>query len=476
MTRRFTGTLRALRAIALGAGVGLLLAACGGDDDEPNTRLRAVHASADAPAVDVAFAGQPIAQGAAFKQAGPFVSLIAGSAPLTVSVAGSGTGVLNETVTVAPERATTAVVVGSAAAGAPAGKRLAAVLVEDSGAPPTAGQVKVRVVHGAPDVPAVDIYVTAPAAALPPTPTVPALPYRGVAPASGAAALQVPAGEHRVRVTPAGQPGTIAFDSGAVTLPAGADLLLVAIPRPGGGVAPISLLAVPASGAAFEILDARAALRVGHFAPNVPAVDVFLKQPGQANAPANRVLTHVAFPVDSGFLSVPGGTYDAAVALTGSLSSVLELNGATLAKSTSTSVFAIGLLNGSGAQALRLAVFADDRTPVAGKAKVRVLHLAPDAPAVDVVVLAGGAIAARPVTNLAFPNATAAPLLLDPGSYTLGVVPAGQGSPILPSAAGVPVTLAAGDVLTVAALGCLNTGSGPCAGGAAFQFKVLDDR
>lgn len=401
--------------------------------------------------------------------------MTAGSAALTVNPAGSANAVLTANVDLNAERAYSAVVVGSAAATAPAGQRLAAVLVEDSGAPPAAGQVKVRVVHGAPAVGAVDIYVTAPNDALPAAPTVAAMPYRGVAPASAAAALQVPAGSYRVRVTPAGDAATIAFDSGAVALAAGADLLLIAIPRP-GGVAPISLLAVPASGATTEIVDARAALRVGHFAPNVPAVDVFLKDPGQANSSANRVLSNVAFPTDSGFLRVPNGTYDAAVALTGSFTSVLELNGATLAASTSRSVFAIGLLGGTGAQAPRLAAYADDRAPVPGKAKVRVMHLSPDAPAVDVVALSGGAIAARPVTNLAFPNATAAPLLLDPGTYTLGVVPAGQSTPVLPSASGVSVTLAAGDVLTIAAVGCLNTATGACAGGAAFQFKVLDDR
>ena len=87
---------------------------------------------------------------------------------------------------------------------------------------------------------------------------------------------------------------------------------------------------------------------------------------------------------------------------------------------------AIGLLGASGAQALRLAAYADDRTPVAGQAKVRVIHLSPDAPAVDVVVLNGAAIAARPVQNLAFPNATVSPLVLAPGSYTLGVTATGS--------------------------------------------------
>ena len=215
----------------------------------------------------------------------------------------------------------------------------------------------------------------------------------------------------------------------------------------------------------------QASLRVAHFASDVPAVDVFVKAPGAANAAGNRFLQNVAFPAATGFTSVSAGTYDASVSLTGTLTGVLNLNGANLAAGSSTSVFATGLLGGTGNQALALRAYADDRAPVAGKAKVRVIHLSPDAPAVDVVVLAGGAIAARPVTDLAYPNATAAPLQLDPGTYTLAVVPTGASAPVLPTTDGVQVTLAAGDVATVVAIGAL-----AAPGAQPFQFKVLDDR
>jgi hypothetical protein len=455
-----------------------VLAACGGDDDPvvpPDTRLRAIHASADAPAVDVQFGSQRIASGAQFKQASGYSTVGSGTGTLSVNLAGTSTTALSAPLNLAGNRAYSAIVVGSAAPGAPAAQALAPVLIDDDGAAPASGNVKLRVVHGAPAVPAVDIYVTAPGAALPAAPSIPALAYRSAAPASGSAALQVPGGEYQIRATVAGQPANVAFDSGRVALAAGGDLLIVAVPS-AGGISPISLLVVPAAGAAIEVSDSRAALRVAHFAPNVPAVDVFLKTPGQANSADNRALSGVTFPNDSGFLNVASGTYDASVALAGTLNGVLDLNGASLAAGTSTSVFAIGLLNGTGAQELRLAAFADDRTPISGKAKVRVLHLAPDAPAVDVVVLSGGAIAARPVTNLAFPNATPQALELDPGSYTLAVVPTGASSPILPTAAGATVELNAGDVVSVVAVGCLNNATGACAGGGAFQFKVLNDR
>jgi Domain of unknown function (DUF4397) len=282
--------------------------------------------------------------------------------------------------------------------------------------------------------------------------------------------LTVPAGSYRIRARVDGQVA-IAFDSGTVDVPAGADIVIVAVPDAGPSLSPIQLLLASKGAAAALVRDARAALRVAHFAPNVPAVDVFLKAPGVANAAGNRALQNVTFPVDSGFLQVSAGTYDASVALAGTLNGVINLNGAALARGTSTSVFATGLLAGAATQALALRAYADDRTPVAGKAKVRVIHLSPDAPPVDVVVLSAGAIAARPVVNLAYPNATATALALDPGTYTLAVVPTGAATPVLPSAAGVAVTLAAGDVKTIVAIGALATG-----GAQPFQFKVLDDR
>jgi hypothetical protein len=263
----------------------------------------------------------------------------------------------------------------------------------------------------------------------------------------------------------------IAYDSGTVALAAGSDIVLVAVPETGASLSPIQLLLAPKGAAAAFVRDTRANLRVGHFSPNVPAVDVFLKAPGAANSAANRVLQGVTFPVDSGFLVIPSGTYDASVALAGSLDGVLNLNGAALARGSSTSVFAIGLLNGSGPQALRLATYTDDRAPIAGQAKVRVIHLSPDAPAVDVVSLTGSTIAARVVTNLAFPNATTQSLALAPGSYSLGVTATGQNTVV----ASQNFTLAAGDVVTIAAVGCLST-TGACAGGQSFQFKVLNDR
>lgn len=470
-------TLVPWQRIAAVAAAALTLTACGVFDDDDDAapapvaqaQLRAIHASADTPAVDVFINGTRALSGVTFGQASAFNAVAPGNTRVQVALANqaAAAGPIDVSAPLVANRDYTAIAIGSGATGP---TRLQAVLIDDAGTAPAAGQVKLRVVHGAPAVGAVDIFVTAPGDALPATPTIPALAFGQQAPAVAQAALSVPAGSYRVRARVTGQTA-VAFDSGAITLAAGTDAVLVAVPDAGPSLSPIQLLLAPKGGTAAFVRDGRAALRVAHLSPTVPAVDVFLKAPGAANATSNRALANVTFPQDSGFIAVDAGTYDASVALAGSLNGVLNLNGAALARGSSTSVFAIGLLNGTGAQALRLATFADDRAPVAGQAKVRVIHLSPDAPAVDVVALANGAIASRPVTNLSFPNATTTSLTLPPGSYTLGVTPTGQGTVV----ASQTFALAAGDVVTIAAVGCLQT-TGACAGGQAFQFKVFNDR
>jgi hypothetical protein len=478
-TERTSGARRPRRAphwrwiLAATAGAALL-AGCNDSDETPIAELRAIHASADAPAVDVAIDGTTQFRNLSFTTASPFFPFTAKTTSIAVSPTGTSTAVLNAAVPLTANRRYSAIVVGRVSPNAPSGQQLSAVVVEDPNNAPAAGKLKIRVVHGAPGVPAVDVYVTAPGAALPTTPTVPNLAYTSVAPASGSNALEVDGGTYQIRITATGDTTrAVVFDSGSIPLAAGADLLVTAVPAT--GLAPVQLLVAPSTGTSSVIADSRAAIRVGHLSPNVPAVNVSLNRAGTTTNLLS--LPNVSFPTVSGYARVPSGAVDASVALASNPATpVLTLNGANLAANTSTSVFAIGLLGGTGTQAVRLAAYADDRAPVADRAKIRVIHLSPDAPAVDVVALAAnGSIATRLVTNLAFPNATPTPLLVTAGTYTLAVVPTGASTPVLPTAAGATVTVTAGQVLTIAAVGCLNTATGACAGGSAFGFQVLND-
>jgi Domain of unknown function (DUF4397) len=470
-----TFNLRFLSRWIAPIGLPLTLIACGsGDHPAATTSLKAIHASSDTGAVDIRVNNAIAVSGATFKQASGFLSIPAGQTRVQVNAAGSATSAIDATVPLAANRDTTVLAIGNSAAAPGSPSALRALVIDDAGNTPAAGNVKLRVVHAAPAVPAVDIFVTAPTAALPSTATIPALAYATAAPASGSNALEVPGGSYRVRARAVGSTD-IAFDSGPITLPANGDLLIAAIPNT-TTASPISLLVAPKGAAVFEILDQRARVRVGHFSPDTPAVDAFLSAPGATLSAANRVATSATFPVATNYQGVEPASYVASAALAGTTSAVITLP-ATLNARDSVSVFAVGLLNGAGAQALQLTAFVDDLLPpAAGQAKVRVLHLAPDAPAVDLVTVgAGGAIStvAAATNNLTFPNASGGYLSLPAGAVTVAVVPTGTNTPVLPTAAGVTLNLVAGRTYTVAATGCLTPAN---CGGNAFAFTVLTDR
>jgi hypothetical protein len=478
--------LTKLLAFALGGMIVAVTAGCGGDDDDnpppppaPTTaQIRAIHASANTTAVDVFVNGTQISQGTAAGQQTGFATVPSGPTRIQIANAGApvSTAPIDISVPLNSALRYTAVAVGdSTQTSGP--ERLQAVLIEDGGASPGSDNVKLRVVHGAPGVGPVDVFLSAAAGALPAAPTFANLTFSAVAPASAQPAHNIVAGEYRIRIRPSGQ-NTILYDSGLIRLEPNTDLVAVAMrdAGPGPSESPMQMLIFPSTGSANFVRDQRASLRVAHYIANLPPIDVFLKAPDTANdAVLNRIAAGLTFPGETAYLEFAQGPYDLSAALVNTATGILNVDDLTLTRGTSGSAFAIGLLNGTGAQAPQWKVFADDRTAVAGQAKVRVIHLVPDAPPVDVVTVSGGLIGQRLVTNLAYANATSTPLTLAPGTYTLAIVPTGANTPLLPTATGVTVTLSAEDVKTIVAVGALaplaiNPPAQP------IQLRVLDDK
>jgi Domain of unknown function (DUF4397) len=186
-------------------------------------------------------------------------------------------------------------------------------------------------------------------------------------------------------------------------------------------------------------------LRVAHLSPNTPNVDIWL------DGKVVETLKNVPFKTVSGYLKIPVGKHDIAVYATGTTSNpAINVVGVTLEKKNYT-VGAIGLLSGTAAQALTAKIFVDDLTTNATKARVRVIHASPDAPAVDVGVK-GDAPAAAVVKNIKFPDATAGYLELAPAVYPLEIRPTGTATVAL--GFNTPA-LEAGKVYTVFAVNTL---------------------
>ncbi|NJL06589.1 MAG: DUF4397 domain-containing protein, partial [Chloroflexaceae bacterium] len=142
----------------------------------------------------------------------------------------------------------------------------------------------------------------------------------------------------------------------------------------------------------------RAKLRVVHASPDSPNVDVYLTPAADAVYTQTRVLENVPFFTISNYLSVMPGAYNYSVTPTDApntplLSGTVMLNGGEAYTLAATDFLAN----------ITARTFMDNIAGAAAdNAKVRVYHLSPDAPAVDVV--ANGVLS--PVTGLTFGNAS----------------------------------------------------------------------
>jgi LPXTG-motif cell wall-anchored protein len=179
------------------------------------------------------------------------------------------------------------------------------------------GTAKVRVIHASPDAPAVDVYVNG-------NLTLSNVPFF-----TASDYLDLPAGTYQVQVTPTGQPASAAVIDASATIEAGKAYTIAAT----GLVANIQPtiieddLTAPASGNAH--------VRVYHFSPDAPAVDVQL-------ADGTKLIEGIAFPDASDYLPVPAGSYDIQVVPAGGSDVVIDLAGTALEAGKIYSVFATG--------------------------------------------------------------------------------------------------------------------------------------
>lgn len=149
--------------------------------DDKQSQLRVMHASPDAPAVDVLVDNQVVLANVAYPVASDYLTLDAGTYNVKVNAAGTGTTVIDADLTLKGSMAYTAIATGFLA-------DLRPLVLEDDLSPPAAGQSKLRVVHASPDAPNVDVYANG-------NRVLADVPFRT---ASGY--LDVPAGTYQVQV------------------------------------------------------------------------------------------------------------------------------------------------------------------------------------------------------------------------------------------------------------------------------------
>jgi hypothetical protein len=176
-------------------------------------------------------------------------------------------------------------------------------------------------------------------------------------------------------------------------------------------------------------------VKVVHASPDAPGVNLLLDN--------TIVGTNLTFPNNTGYLTVPSGTRNVKVNVTGTSTTVIEAN-IDFMMDKNYSVFAVN----SVANIEAILVEDDLTNPAQGKAHVRFIHLSPDTPAVD-VTLTDGTVVFGNKSLKEFTNFTP----LDAGSYDLEVRVAGTTTVALD----LPViNLEGGKIYTVFARGFLN--------------------
>lgn len=418
----------------------------GTDTDTPatTTQVRVAHLSPDGPNVDVARDGSVVLNDVAYRQASGFLTVPSGAQNYQVLAAGTSTAVIDADVNLAADRRYTVLAVGDVA-------NIEPLIIDDDVVTVDEGFARVRVVHGAPAAPAVDVYVSAPDATFADlSPLLSDVPFKAVADP-----VTVDAGDYRVRVTLAGDDAVI-FDSGSVALASGVDYMLIAS-QVSSGLSPIGLTALTSlSDTPVALIDdARARVRVVHASSDAPAVDVLVNEAA--------VLEDVPFGVASGYLELLSGTYSIAVAASSSGARVIEAD-VTLAPQADYTIAAVNQL----ASIEPLILEDDNAAPGAGNVKVRLVHAAVLAGAVDVYITPpGGDLAGVTPTISGFEfKANSGYLEVPAGDYQVRITVAGTQQVAIDTGS---LSLADGVVRSAFALD-------PAPSSDTFSALLLEDR
>lgn len=207
-------------------------------------------------------------------------------------------------------------------------------------------------------------------------------------------------------------------------------------------------------------IAAPAKLSATHASPGSPNVDIYVDG-------VKVTASQLSYPGTTGtagnpYLDVNSGMRNIKVSPNGTLN-VIDAN-LSFDPGKAYSVFAYGVL-GTGSTLRALLLTDDLTTPATGKAHIRFLHLAPDAPAVDIELARTGSAAIN-LTNIPYigpsPNATTLSTFtpVDAGAYTVNVRANGSTAVVLSA----PLTFVAGKIYTIYARGLLANGVGTALG------------
>lgn len=292
-------------------------------------KVRFVHASPDAPAVDVAVAGGgPVVFGDfEFREASADQALAPGDYDLEVRLAGTADVVLSlGTVTLEPGTNSTFFAVGLVA-----DMTLGATVLVSAEAAPA----RVRAAHFSPDAPAVDVWVDG-------SPVLTDVPFLAVSDY-----LALDSGTYQIQVTPAGMASPVVIDESVSVLPG------IAYTLAATGLLGSDDLELTPSIDDRDSLPLQGKVRFVHASPDAPNVDIAVAGGGPI------LFEDFAFRQIGDSLELDPGTYDLEVRLAGTSTVALALPGVEVTSGINATIYAVGLV-GDGSLAARTTIDVDD--------------------------------------------------------------------------------------------------------------------
>lgn len=234
---------------------------------------------------------------------------------------------------------------------------------DDNGVQPDImnGSAYVRVGHLSPDAPAVDVWVDGNVA------------LEDVEFRQFSAYVELDAGDHQILVSPANQTSPIVINAD-VTLEEDTYYTVTAV-----GLLDQIEPVVMIDDRSIDGSNAR--IRFAHASPDAPAVDITL--------PDGTILfANAAFADVADFIAVPSAEYDLQVRVAGTETVALSFGDVALSPGTVYTIYATGLLGDGSIEATVSVDSPGDGSTVVGispaMSMLRVGHLSPDAPAVDI--------------------------------------------------------------------------------------------
>lgn len=354
------------------------------------------------------------------------------------------------------------------------------------------GKTRVNVLHGSPGVPDIDVYVTEPDATLAAsTPFASALGYREWTPQS-----EITGGNRRIRITTAGDPDDVLFDSGTVFFTLGGTLFLAVLPStaPDAAQRPVAVTLMTGSGSGvLGDQDSQVNVRTVNASPGAYTLDAFLND---ADVDSERqtcdplteeegtLLELCALPYESigTFATVEPGTYDVKAQITGDADVDAKVFAGVLGAGNQVTLAFTGLVadTATATEVGLLTLISPRRIATVAQLRIITLSLAaedaiegdPTTDRIELYVTDPGADLAEEdpdVSNLRFGSDTGYSSLV-PGDYDLTIAESDTADtdappqPLLTES----VTLAAGGVYTLLVVDTVG-------GVQPLKFLVLDD-